>query len=258
MVGTASRLAVVSALLSLAPPAAALCDSDEACDSIRAALVAFVVSCVMGGLGLYAAVGLVRFMCMHPPVTLRQALQGRHGRACSVCCLCGSFDLARETAEQAQADKKFVTTLVTLFLAGLAFFFFGVFGICRGHSITSLNGAVWEFPFGAWLQVVGATLVWWTTSGVLFVGCCGCELCSPRPRVMLPIVTVSAIEVDPGAQVTSMEVLCPPGVAPGGLLVIMTPEGQQVNVRVPAGVAPGEKFIVMVPLQLAQVSVGLP
>jgi len=86
---SASRQLLLSTLLlSLTPPVTANGGYD---DLLYFLLGLLVVCAVLVGLGGYAAVGLLRFVCMQPPVTLRQAMQGRQGGACA-CCPCHSFD----------------------------------------------------------------------------------------------------------------------------------------------------------------------
>jgi hypothetical protein len=189
---SASRQLLLSTLLlSLTPPVTANGGYD---DLLYFLLGLLVVCAVLVGLGGYAAVGLLRFVCMQPPVTLRQAMQGRQGGACA-CCPCHSFELARETAEQAQADRAFVTTLVTAFVVALFLMFVGM-AVCGGHFY---DGYSWDSSYlGALLQVMCAVTMFIVTCIILFAGC-GCALCAPRPVAAGPIVAIGTIEMDPGA-----------------------------------------------------------
>ena len=51
------------------------------------------------------------------------------------------------------------------------------------------------------------------------------------------------------AEMTPMMVACPPGAAPGSMVMVTTPAGQKVQVQVPAGVTEGTQFQVMLPGQ---------
>eukprot|EP01046_Picozoa_sp_COSAG06_P015276 COSAG06_NODE_971_length_11273_cov_54.583497_14_plen_187_part_01 len=158
--------------------------SDSLLFLILAILMAF---CIMAGLGLYTAVGLLRFLCMSPPVTLRQAMQGRQGglTKCACCCCCGTFEQARQTPEQVQVDRALVKWLVTLFLVALIFMFLGM-AICGagGGSFHFMDQGSWQSSqFGATLQVLCAIQMFATACVTLLAGCCGCAVCSPQEPV---------------------------------------------------------------------------
>jgi len=62
-----------------------------------------------------------------------------------------------------------------------------------------------------------------------------------------PPAVQERISMQPVASPVMMNVTCPAGVGPGGLVSLQSPSGQQVNVTVPAGVYPGQQFTVQVP-----------
>ena len=164
---------------------------------ILAILAAF---CALAGLGLYTAVCVLRFVFMSPPVTLRQAMIGRHGRLrnCACCCCCfPTFELARQTPERVRADRTLVSLLVALFLAAFVVMLLAM-AICGGHF---MDQGSWEpmhggSQFGALLQVLCAITMFATACVTLLAGCCGCAMCSPQEPAGDPIEMDSDEEAD--------------------------------------------------------------
>eukprot|EP01051_Picozoa_sp_SAG22_P010348 SAG22_NODE_926_length_6466_cov_55.877179_5_plen_178_part_00 len=103
-----------------------------------AVLTALATLCVAGALGMYVAVGLLRFVWMRPPVTLRQAMQGRDGSCCCArlpCVDCRqTFDLSPQTPEQVQADRTLVKVLVAVSLGALVLLQFLDYMVCSDQE----------------------------------------------------------------------------------------------------------------------------
>jgi len=66
------------------------------------------------------------------------------------------------------------------------------------------------------------------------------------PPYQQPVQPIAHAVAQP-VQMMQMNVTCPAGVGPGGLVSIQTPSGQMVNVTVPANVSPNQMFTVQVP-----------
>jgi hypothetical protein len=79
-------------------------------------------------------------------------------------------------------------------------------------------------------------------AAVGLMGFCGCVWCWQNGRTSAGHAALLAQQ-----QPAVMQVECPPGAPAGSIIVVETPDGRSIHVRIPPGVAPGGTFKFIVP-----------